>query len=48
MKRAHGVLFIGKIEKWTNKGSDKQYVAASLYTVQLFISDGCTNLKKTS
>ena len=33
--------FIGKAEKWTNKGTDKQYVADSL----LVIPDVCTKFQ---
>ena len=32
-------------EKWTNKGTDKQYVAEFLYTVQLVLSDVCTEFQ---
>ena len=35
---------IGKKEKWTNKGTDKQYVLNILYTVQLVIPDVLTKI----
>ena len=34
--------FIGKKEKWTNKVTDKQYVADLCYTTQLVIPNLCT------
>ena len=37
--------FIGKKEKWINKGTDKQYVADSFYTVQLVIPNVCTKFQ---
>ena len=37
--------FIGKREKWTNTGSDEQYVADSFYTVQQIIPDVCTKFQ---
>ena len=37
--------FIGKKEKWTNKGTDKPYVADSLNTLQLVIPDVCTKFQ---
>ena len=39
--------FIGKKEKWTNKGTDKQYVADSLIhnTIQLIIPNVCTEFQ---
>ena len=39
--------FIGKKEKWTNKGTDKQYVADFQYTLQLVIPDVCTKYQST-
>ena len=37
--------FIRKKEKWTNKGTDKPYVADFYYTVQLVIPDVCTKFQ---
>ena len=37
--------FVREKEKWTNKGTDKQYVADSLYTVQLVITKLCTKFQ---
>ena len=36
---------IRKKEKRTNKGTDKQYVADSLNTIQLIILDVCTKFQ---
>ena len=40
-------IFIGEIEKWTNKGNDKQEEADSLfkYTVQQVIPNICTKFQ---
>ena len=36
---------VGKKEKWTNKRTDKPYVAILLYTVQPVIPDVCTKFQ---
>ena len=41
------ITLIGKKEKWTNKGTDKQCVAEFLYTVQLVISDVRTEFQNS-
>ena len=38
-------IFVREKEKWTNKGTDKQYVADSFYTVQLVITKRCTKFQ---
>ena len=40
----HFNLFERK-KNWTNKGTDKQYVADSLYTLELVINDVCTKFQ---
>ena len=37
--------FVREKEKWTNKGTDKPYVADSFYTVQCVITKLCTKFQ---